>query len=154
MEWLWLKMLGSLLLIVGLIIGTMWLLKKFMAFSKPAQGAGIAMEIAGVLHLGPRRAVYAVKAGSQVVLLGVAEHSVTYLTELTDTLTPGVDGSPFASAQPIGAAAPFFGLLKEQFMRTTGTALTAQPLSEADADVTPKKTRSSAASRKKAAKPL
>lgn len=85
MEWIWLKMFGSLFLVIALIFGTMWLLKKFMVFSTPATGAGVSMEIAGVLHLGPRRTVYAVKAGGQVILLGVSEHAITFLTRLADS---------------------------------------------------------------------
>ncbi len=154
MEWIWLKMFGSLLLIVGLIVGTMWVLKKFMVFSKPAAGAGISMEIAGVLHLGPRRAVYAVKAGGQVLLLGVAEHAITFLTQLSDApQSAGADGAPSAS-QPIGAAAPFFGLLAERFMRSarSDNELPSEPVLVPDAAV--KKTPSTAAPRKKAVKPL
>jgi len=125
MEWIWLKMFGSLVLILGLIVGTMWLLKKFMAFNKPASGSGIALEVAGVLHLAPRRSVYAVKAGGQVILLGVAEHAVTYLTQLSDisVTAPGVQ----TSAPQAGIAAPFFGLLKEQFARTAGVTSQAAP---------------------------
>ncbi len=151
MEWIWLKMLGSLLLIVGLIVGTMWLLKKFLVFSKPAAGAGISMEVAGVLHLGPRRSVYAVKAGGQVLLLGVAEHAITLLTQFTDAQQSGADGATRAAVQPIGAAAPFFGLLTERFMRG-GTGQQADPILDADAPV--KKIKSPAAPRKKAAKPI
>lgn len=167
MEWIWLKMFGSLLLILGLIVGTMWLLKKFMTFNKPAQGAGIAMEIAGVLHLGPRRSVYAVKAGGQVLLLGVAEHAITFLTQLTDAQLTTADAAAGQSTQTLGSAAPFFGVLKEQFARTAGFGREKEPAldhfvhasvpeepapSEADAPV--KKTKPTTVSRKKAAKPL
>jgi flagellar biosynthetic protein FliO len=152
MEWLWLKMLGSLLLIVALIVATMWLLKKFMAFSKPAQGAGVAMEVAGVLHLGPRRAVYAVKAGSQVILLGVAEHAITYLTQLSGSPDAGAEGAPFAAVEPVGAATPFFGLLKEQFMRSAGSGIAQQADPVLASETAPKKQKSSAVSRKKAPK--
>ncbi len=149
MEWIWLKMFGSLVLILGLIVGTMWLLKKFMSFSKPALGAGIAMEVAGVLHLGPRRSVYAVKAGGQVILLGVADHAITYLTQLSD-VSASVPGTP-ASGQQTGIAAPFFGLLKEQFTRTA--AVKDAPPVFAPQSVEPVKP-SKTVSRKKATKPL
>jgi flagellar biosynthetic protein FliO len=154
MEWIWFKTLGSLVLILGLIVGTMWLLKRFMTFGKPAAAGGIAMEIAGVLHLGPRRSVYAVKAGSQVILLGVAEHAITFLTQLPESST---DGAGAGSAQPIGAAAPFFGLLAQQFTRHARPEHrepVVAPESILLSEVPVKKTKSSAAPRKKVIKPL
>lgn len=115
MEWLWLKSLASLLLILGLIVATLWILKRFMTFARPASGApAIAMEVAGVLHLAPRRSVYAVKTGGQVILLGVAEQGVTYLTQLPEAscspVKPEAQGGGLRASQ-----SPFFRILAERF---------------------------------------
>ncbi|HLP17821.1 MAG TPA: flagellar biosynthetic protein FliO [Bacteroidota bacterium] len=134
MDWLWLRMLGSLLLIVGLIIATLWVLKRFMTFGKPVTGSGVALELAGVLHLAPRRSVYAVKAGGQVILLGVADHSVSFLTQLPEssctqasdaTMHPGTGHLPVAMT-------PFLRLLSERFHSVSPASAPA-----ADASVSP-----------------
>lgn len=129
MDWLWLKALASLLLILGLIVATLWIMKRFMTFTRPGAAAAVAMEVAGVLHLAPRRSVYAVKTGGQVILLGVAEHGVTYLTQLPDaSFTPESianvrtatqASSPLAAAFN-GGASPFLTMLLERF-KSTGT---------------------------------
>jgi flagellar biogenesis protein FliO len=104
--------------------------------------------------LGPRRAVYAVKAGGQVLLLGVAEHGITYLTQLPESAQTTGTGAAMGTISPIGAAAPFFTLLTERFTRRVNTAEENRPEPTPEIPEPVRKTKSSAAPRKKAANPI
>jgi flagellar biosynthetic protein FliO len=174
MDWLWLKTLASLLLILGLIVATLWVMKRFIPFGKLGPGgSSVAMDIAGVLHLAPKRSVYAVKTGGQVILLGVAEHGITYLTQFPEASCASAVPAALAGTQQAminTTASPFFSMLVERFK--TGAVAAPEPavsepaVSEpaaldepaaAPLDVKPvvKKTRiSAAAPRKKAPKQL
>jgi len=65
----------GLAVVIGVIYGVAWVLRQVKASRQPrATGAGLA-SLASV-PLGPNRAVHLVRAGRDLVLLGVAEHGV------------------------------------------------------------------------------
>jgi len=65
----------GLAIVIGVIYGVAWVLRQVKASKQPrATGAGLA-SLASV-PLGPNRAVHLVRAGRDLVLLGVAEHNV------------------------------------------------------------------------------
>jgi len=65
----------GLAIVIGVIYGVAWVLRQVKASRQPqATGAGLA-SLASV-PLGPNRSVHLVRAGRDLVLLGVAEHGV------------------------------------------------------------------------------
>lgn len=65
----------GLAVVIGVIYGVAWVLRQVKASKQPrATGTGLAA-LASV-PLGPNRAVHLVRAGRDLVLLGVAEHGV------------------------------------------------------------------------------
>ncbi len=65
----------GLAVVIGVIYGVAWVLRQVRASRAPrATGAGLAT-LASV-PLGPNRSVHLVRAGRDLVLLGVAEHGV------------------------------------------------------------------------------
>jgi len=65
----------GLAIVIGVIYGVAWVLRQVKASRQPrATGAGLAA-LASV-PLGPNRSVHLVRAGRDLVLLGVAEHGV------------------------------------------------------------------------------
>ena len=65
----------GLAVVIGVIYGVAWVLRQVKASRAPrATGAGLAT-LASV-PLGPNRSVHLVRAGRDLVLLGVAEHGV------------------------------------------------------------------------------
>ncbi|MBS1869734.1 MAG: FliO/MopB family protein [Actinobacteria bacterium] len=65
----------GLAIVIGVIYGVAWVLRQVKASKQPrATGAGLA-SLASV-PLGPNRSVHLVRAGRDLVLLGVAEHNV------------------------------------------------------------------------------
>jgi flagellar protein FliO/FliZ len=73
----------GLAVVIGVIYGVAWVLRQVKASKQPrATGTGLAM-LASV-PLGPNRSVHLVRAGRDLVLLGVAEHGVVPIRTYTE----------------------------------------------------------------------
>jgi flagellar biogenesis protein FliO len=69
--------------VIGVIYGVAWVLRQVKASRQPrATGTGLA-SLASV-PLGPNRSVHLVRAGRDLVLLGVAEHGVVPIRTYTE----------------------------------------------------------------------
>jgi flagellar protein FliO/FliZ len=66
----------GLLIVLGVIYALYWLLKKAKK-AKESAGSGTGMETIASLTLGTNRSLHLVRVGSEIVLLGAAEHAVT-----------------------------------------------------------------------------
>jgi flagellar protein FliO/FliZ len=73
----------ALLLVVAVIYGITWLLKKVKS-AKEATASGTSLESLATLPLGPNRALHLVRAGTEVVLLGSAEQGVTPIRRFSE----------------------------------------------------------------------
>ena len=83
-----LQVVLGLLVILLLIGGTAWLLRRFTHFQATAQGN---MKILGGLPLGPRERVVLIQVGDKQLLLGVAPGRVQTLHVLEQPLLFGPD---------------------------------------------------------------
>lgn len=73
----------GLAIVIGVIYGVAWVLRQVKASRQPrATGSGLAA-LASV-PLGPNRSVHLVRAGRDLVLLGVAEHGVVPIRTYTE----------------------------------------------------------------------
>jgi flagellar protein FliO/FliZ len=73
----------GLAVVIGVIYGVAWVLRQVKASKQPrATGSGLAT-LASV-PLGPNRSVHLVRAGRDLVLLGVAEHGVVPIRTYTE----------------------------------------------------------------------
>ena len=73
----------GLAVVIGVIYGVAWVLRQVKAGKQPrATGSGLAT-LASV-PLGPNRSVHLVRAGRDLVLLGVAEHGVVPIRTYTE----------------------------------------------------------------------
>jgi flagellar protein FliO/FliZ len=66
----------GLAIVIAVIYGIAWVLKQVKA-SKEDRQRGTSLESTAVVPLGPNRALHLVRAGRELVLVGVAEHGVT-----------------------------------------------------------------------------
>ena len=66
----------GLAIVLAVIYGIDWVLKQVKR-SKEDRGAGHGLETTAVVALGPNRSLHLVRAGRELVLVGVAEHGVT-----------------------------------------------------------------------------
>lgn len=75
------KVIGSLIFILGLIICLAYWLKKVRTGSF-GSGKAPAMKLIGTLHLAPKRAVALVEVCDQWLLVGVGTESVTLISQI------------------------------------------------------------------------
>jgi flagellar protein FliO/FliZ len=66
----------GLAVVIGVIYGIAWILKQVKS-SREERTSGYGLESAATIPLGPNRALHLVRAGRELVLVGVAEHGVT-----------------------------------------------------------------------------
>ena len=73
----------ALLAVIVVIYAITWVLKKVKS-TKEATASGTSLESLATLPLGTNRALHLVRAGTEVVLLGAAEHSVTPIRRFSE----------------------------------------------------------------------
>lgn len=72
----------GLIIVIGVIYGVTWVLKQLK--TREADATGFGLENQATLPLGPGRSVHLVRAGTEYLLLGVAEGSVQTLRTYTE----------------------------------------------------------------------
>lgn len=78
------RMIVGLAVVIGVIYGLAWVLRQVKASKEgTASGAGLAQ--VSSLPLGPNRSVHLVRAGHDLVLLGVAEKGITPIRTYTES---------------------------------------------------------------------
>jgi flagellar protein FliO/FliZ len=102
----------GLAIVLGVIYGIAWVLKQVKR-SKEDRGQGTSLETTAVVALGPNRSLHLVRAGRELVLVGVAEHGVTPIRTYTEeeAIELGLvaeddsepDGAPHATPTRAGA---------------------------------------------------
>ncbi|MEG2172899.1 MAG: flagellar biosynthetic protein FliO [Desulfovibrionaceae bacterium] len=78
---------GVLLLLLGLLWGAVWLMRKYGKFNFMPRPGGLprdALRLEAQLPLGPRKGVMVVRFLNKRLLLGVTDHQITLLTESAD----------------------------------------------------------------------
>jgi len=66
----------GLAVVIGVIYGIYWILRQVKA-SREERSSGSGLAALATLPLGPNRALHMVRAGHEVVILGVTDHGVT-----------------------------------------------------------------------------
>ena len=73
----------GLLVVVGVIYGRYWILKQVKK-AKEEQASGSGLHSLASLPLGPNRSLHMIRAGREIVLVGVAEHGVAPIRSYTE----------------------------------------------------------------------
>ena len=73
----------GLAVVVAVIYGLYWVLKQVKA-SREERAVGSGLETTATVPLGPNRSLHLVRAGNELVLVGVAEHAVTPIRTYTE----------------------------------------------------------------------
>jgi flagellar protein FliO/FliZ len=77
------RTLVGLLVVVGVIYGLYWVLKQVKK-SREHQSSGSGLHSIASLPLGPNRSLHMIRAGREIVLVGVAEHGVAPIRSYTE----------------------------------------------------------------------
>ena len=78
------RMIVGLAVVIGVIYGLAWVLRQVKA-SKEGTVSGAGLAQVSSLPLGPNRSVHLVRAGHDLVLLGVAEKGITPIRTYTES---------------------------------------------------------------------
>ncbi|HEX8123471.1 MAG TPA: flagellar biosynthetic protein FliO [Solirubrobacteraceae bacterium] len=73
----------GLAVVVAVIYGLYWVLRQVKS-SREERSVGTGLSSQAVVPLGPNRSLHLVRAGTELVLLGVAEHGVTPIRRYTE----------------------------------------------------------------------
>jgi len=110
----------GLLVVVAIIYGLYWILKQVKK-ARDEQASGSGLHSLASLPLGPNRSLHMIRAGREIVLVGVAEHGVAPIRSYTeeeafeaglidadtdDGDDAGDDDAPKSPAQKAGFASP------------------------------------------------
>jgi len=117
------RMIFGLALVLGVIYGLHWFLKKVKQ-SKESTASGPGLETIASLPLGTNRSLHLVRVGGEIVLLGAAEHAVTPIRRYSEAEAKALglveDDTPRAATlsdlQPTPADAPkgFIDILRSK----------------------------------------
>jgi flagellar biogenesis protein FliO len=92
------KMVGSLILILGVIMCLFYWLKR-VRFSSFSSGDTPKMELRGTLNLAPKRAVALIEVCDQWLLVGIGTENVTLISRIDP---PAENGSTHAMSRDQG----------------------------------------------------
>lgn len=81
---LYLKMFGSLLLVLGLMLGLAWAAKRFLPKQLVGMTQGDNLRVVQSLPLGPKRYVSIIEADGQRILIGVTEERISLIKSLDE----------------------------------------------------------------------
>lgn len=82
--WSFVKMLASLAMVIGLMIGALYLVKRYFHKSPAAADSTSVIRVVASHHLGPKNSLVLVDVLGQLVLLGVSGQQIANLTAITD----------------------------------------------------------------------
>lgn len=111
MESILLRMVLSLSAVLALMLGLMYLVKRFVLPGSASVRMPVQVELLGKRSLQPKKSVVVVRVAGKVLILGLSEHGVQTLSELTnEELQASMPASPEV---PAGPGLPFSAYLQE-----------------------------------------
>jgi flagellar biosynthetic protein FliO len=115
MGWLLLKTVLSLTLVVGLMVGAIYLLKKYLIGPQVRSVSGVPIEVLGSVVLQQKNSLYLVKVFGRVLVIGISEGGMSTIAEFNpDEIAASIleenAGAPLNQSQPT----TFVDYLKKQ----------------------------------------
>ena len=75
----WMQYLLSFALVIGLLLGSLWMLRKMQSGGVLRQAGAKRLKVVETLSIGPRQKISLIQLDGQDVLLGVTAQSITAL---------------------------------------------------------------------------
>lgn len=82
--WSFFKMLAALAIVIAVMIGAMYLLKKYFYQPTNTLNGNAMIRIISTYHLNPKNSILLVDILGQIMLLGVSNHQMSLLGTITD----------------------------------------------------------------------
>lgn len=95
------QMLISLTIVLAIMAGLAFFVKRYMGFQTPAKRPLVKVEVLAHQPLQPKRSVYVVRIANSVLVLGSSEQGLQLFTELHDEqLMDMLEQQPVQGADP------------------------------------------------------
>jgi len=78
------KMLFALALVLGLMIGAMYFIKKILHANAPEMDRGSMIRILASRYLGPKNSILVVDIAGELIVVGLSNSQMTMLTTISD----------------------------------------------------------------------
>lgn len=82
------KMLFALAVVLGLLIGAMYIFKNFMHRTASGGNDGSAINIVAARYLGPKNSLVLVEVLGKIMVLGLTNNHITHLTDISEPDAP------------------------------------------------------------------
>ena len=82
--WSFFKMIAALAVVIAMMIGAMYALKKYFYQSPVTADRSAMIHVISSCHLGPKNSILLVEVLGQFLLLGVSEQQMSILTTIMD----------------------------------------------------------------------
>jgi flagellar biosynthetic protein FliO len=80
-----LKMLAALTIVLGLMIGAMYVLKRFLLQATPGMDDGPTIRVLATRYLGPKNSIMLIDVLGQLIVIGLSNHQMSLLTTISDS---------------------------------------------------------------------
>jgi flagellar biosynthetic protein FliO len=111
MEGIVFRMVLSLSAVLALMVGLLFLVKRFVLPGTGPVRMPVQIEVLGKRSLQPKKSIVVVRVAGKVLVLGLSEQGMQTLTELTQEEVEAVSGAPLPGASLSGL--PFSAHLQE-----------------------------------------
>jgi len=78
------KMLFALALVIGLMIGAMYFIKKILHSTSPEMDRGSLIRILASRYLGPKNSILIVDVAGEIIVIGLSNSQMSMLTTISD----------------------------------------------------------------------
>lgn len=99
--WSFVKMLLSLAVVIGLMVGALYLMRRYVLPSSPAADGAAVIRVVASRPLGPKNSLVLVDVLGQIVLLGVSGQQIAALTAITDPVAREILGKLHPEDAPV-----------------------------------------------------
>ncbi len=79
-----LKMLLALAVVLGLLVGAMYLFRRVLQQAPGAVGGGQAINVVAARYLGPKSSIMLVEVLGKLIVVGLANNQMQHLATITD----------------------------------------------------------------------
>ncbi|MDR2861242.1 MAG: flagellar biosynthetic protein FliO [Syntrophobacterales bacterium] len=111
-----LKMISALALVLGIMIGLAFLFRRFFQQTGLSMPDGAAIRILSVKHLGPKNSIMIVDILGQIIVIGVSQQQMSYITTIDNkealSRLPSLNGASGEGKGP-SLASPAFDRLTD-----------------------------------------
>jgi len=77
-------MLLALAIVLGMMVGSMYFIKKILHSTSPAMDRGTLIRILASRYLGPKNSILVVDVAGQIIVVGLSNQQMNVLTTISD----------------------------------------------------------------------